>query len=131
MPMKARRQPIVPAAIGIRKKLPEEELFGRQSGKYIHALMKWLGGGPPAGHEPLFKRGRPALFGAACYEGMASVGREFLWIELDEEVLAVSYGLDSEYSCVHADGAGDRPVLDDEGDVGVRCFLETALKYHC
>ena len=62
---------------------------------------------------------------------MALVWREFLRIEFNEEVLAASDGLDSEHPCVHVDGAGDRPVFDDEGDVGGGYFLYMAMNDCC
>lgn len=77
------------------------------------------------------RRGVPLAFGYACCGGMASVRRELLRIEFNEEVLAVSYGLESEHPCVHADGAGDRPVFDDEGDVGVGYVLCMTLNDRC
>lgn len=77
------------------------------------------------------RRSVPLALGYACFVGMASVRREFFRIEFNEEVLAVSYGLNSEHSCVHTDGAGDRPVFDDEGDVGVDYVLCMALNDRC
>ncbi len=46
-------------------------------------------------------------------------------------MLVIPDGLDSEHPCVHVDGAGDRPVFDDEGDVGVGYFLYMALNDCC
>ncbi len=77
------------------------------------------------------KRSVPLALGYACFVSMASVWREFLRIEFNEEVLAVSCGLNSEHSRVHADGAGDRSVFDDEGDVGVGYVLCMALNDRC
>ncbi len=60
-----------------------------------------------------------------------SVRREFFRVDFNEQVLVVSYGLEFEDPGIEADGAGDRPVFDDEGDVGVGYVLCMALNDRC
>jgi hypothetical protein len=60
-----------------------------------------------------------------------SVRRESFRVDFNEEVLVVSYGLEFEDPAVKADGAGDRSVLDGEGEVGMGCFLHMALNHLC
>jgi hypothetical protein len=44
-------------------------------------------------------------------------------------MLVIPDGLDSVHPCDHADGSGDRPVFDDEGEVGVGSYPRTALNH--